>query len=112
MTLVDDLKATREWLSDRKHWCKRAFGKVRNENGHLRAENEYLRIAERTCLVGGYLKVTGRNSQRAFFDALDGCLPDNFARWDVVGFNDAKTTKHADVLRVLDCAIERASAEP
>ncbi len=116
MSLVDDLKATREWLDEPKHWCKRAFGKIRNEKGNLCATRDQLDVAEKTCLIGAYQKVTGKKGYEDFVDALGGCLPDEISRFDVFGFNDAKVfgfndakdTKHADILRVLDCAISKA----
>lgn len=94
------LVSARELLSDEKRWTKGnmardAAGADVNPRG---------KKAVCWCVVGAVMKSPlGRLYQG---DAIDRIY--RVVGGSIGGFNDAPTTTHADVLRVLDAAIERA----
>jgi hypothetical protein len=120
--LIDDLTAVRELLSDPARWTRRAYAKDANGGTFLQANDPE---AVCWCLAGACHKVTGAAS---LIQALDnprtsrlkdavrdeiavsdvGCDP--MALSSIAAFNDDSDVTHADVLAVLDRAIEKARA--
>lgn len=95
MTPKDVLKDAREWLSDPEHWCKGSLGS--REEGH-------------TCLLGALLTSSRPDTEeeQAAVTVVIKIIRALYGR-STLGFNDDPDTKHEDVLKVLDAAIERAS---
>lgn len=94
------LVSARELLSDEKRWTKGASARdATGDDVDPRSER-----AVCWCVVGAVVKSTlGMLHQEAALnqvhDVVDEPIPE---------FNDAPTSTHADVLRALDAAIERA----
>ncbi len=98
MTPVDVLRAARETLSSPERWTKGSAGK--NALGQKIAS--YSTDAVCWCLFGAVARTEApwqeqHDALTLLCDAIGG---------PVVGFNDAKATTHADVVRVLDTAIK------
>lgn len=104
------LKAARDLLTDPQHWTKGTLARnVFNEPVSVQSPR-----ARCWCLHGAILKVSAATSaewsqtvaaNRALYPFVPskyGDGPDNV----VLYFNDDKTTKHSDVLALLDVAIE------
>lgn len=103
------LTSLREFFTDPTHWTKGAFW--RDGLGQMIPVDpiHQEKIAS-CCLIGGFYKVAPSTRERS--DAEDlvyRCIRERgvFAE-DIVDFNDGKYTTHADVLSVIDCAIEHA----
>jgi hypothetical protein len=120
MTLKSDLIATREVLADKERWTKGAFGRdaLGGPTSSLEAD------AVCYCFFGGVDVATQGHFGRALEvrEAVAPILLELFPTrkhdtgtafapsWLMTQFNDHQDTKHADVLLVLDTAIERAPA--
>lgn len=101
-TVADLLRAARERISNPDHWTKNT--NARDANGTTCSV--FSHAACSFCAMGTVFKETRNNRN------LEG---DCFTALSVVGnslgiatFNDAKTTKHKDVLAMFDKAIEFA----
>lgn len=104
-TTIEILAATRELLSDEKRWTKNYV--ARDEIG--RAVDHFAPEAVSWCLLGACYKANEGRSDDPEAWAARNFLTD-VASGSFVEFNDYHTTTHADVLRVLDRAIERAQS--
>ena len=100
--LVQDLEAVREWLSDPAHWTKGVYG-ADKDGVKVSVLEEPERVAA-TCLVGAIVKVTGSLKPGPVEEAIKQCVPFGHSP---LYFNDYLAT-HADILTVLDCALEKA----
>lgn len=105
MSVVEELKQVRDWLSDENHWTKGHYGFA---NGMpIIAMN-----AEATCLVGACQKVIGDFDQgwdlaRNVISCIDRDIQSLSLDGKLLKFNDSPETTHSDIMRVLDCAIEK-----
>ena|SRR3990167_1311127 len=108
MSLLDDLKAARALLSNSKRWTKGAFAKRTKRS--VVWVSPFSVEATCWCLMGAIRKVTDDNDTAnvVAIDALEECLPEIYHHFALSVFNDAQTTKHKDVMALLDCAIENA----
>lgn len=104
--VISHLSAMRNLLADPKSWTQGAS--ARNKWGGV--ELSFSPSAVCWCLIGASARIDGRLfSDMRSIDAMIRALPDGFS--DVVAFNDAETTTHADVLAVIDRAIALAKEE-
>jgi hypothetical protein len=88
----------------RKGWTQKRYARNAEGTGVNRFSGE----AVRYCLDGARFKALSElncNNPTAVRVAIRNCIPGN---QNAIRFNDSPTTKKSDVLRVLDCAIERA----
>lgn len=95
MNVVEELKQVREWLSDESHWGKGSYENI--ESGA-------------TCLVGACMKIERIDGSFVpVAKALVPCIQNDVEDWHdkIVDFNDSPSTTHSDIMRVLDCAIEK-----
>lgn len=111
-SVVDILSATRNLLSDPGHWTKNAF--ARDAYG-VRLHNGYDDEATCWCAAGAAEHFVGpgdagwRLANRVI-EIMRDALPSEWRR-SLGRFNDDPSTTHADILAVLDRAIELAKAE-
>lgn len=97
MTTVQFLQAVRQVLRTPSHWMK--DGEV-SDNG------------ARHCIIGAVEAIAQKHGHaqapriRALILATIDRLFPRRASWTIAGFNDHRSTKHRDVLRVLDDAVE------
>ena len=63
------------------------------------------------CLAGAVMAETMATSSAVAINAIHECLPAYLQKRNggIVEFNDGARRKHADILRVLDCAIAKAA---
>lgn len=105
-SVADVLKRVRERLSDRRRWTRHTYARAGRRRVYWSDPD-----ATRWCLVGAVcIEAQLLLPDDPWQDALNAvrdCAPVR----DLASFNDAKETTHADVLRVLDCAIERAEVK-
>lgn len=99
------LKDARQLLADPKHWSKGAY--ARTQYGLLSIAVSSPKAAC-FCLIGAIKRVGGTEQSDEVY-----CLASIIAPTvvlpnavDVIDFNDATSTTHADVLALLDKAIE------
>lgn len=108
-TKLEVLERTRELIADPKHWIKGALAKqTRRARTTVEPSDP---SATCFCLVGAVVRA---ESELGFtgsevLSAIEQCVrlltqsSFLFAAW----FNDDRYTHHADVMAVLDCAIEK-----
>lgn len=100
-TAIEILVAARELLSDEKRWTKEYYARDAAGEG----VNPSSKRAVCWCLVGAMRKSPiGKLHQEVGLDLIHSVVDGHIA-----GFNDDPNTTHADVLRVLDAAIEKAT---
>lgn len=97
----------RELLADPKHWTKGSYARVKKggESTSYDVEN-----ATCWCLMGALNKVVNGVYDSSTIKAknlLQSCLPIKYLE-QLIEFNDNKNTKHAQIIKALDCAIEKA----
>lgn len=116
MQPIDILKGTRELLSDPARWTKGQF--ARNKKG----SDTYSTSGDAVCwcVQGALRKIYNDDASPIILAAqlIERALPadlvsgaNNAGKDPIVVFNDDPNTKHEDVLRVLDKAIELAAKE-
>ena len=112
MRPTEILEGVRELLSDERRWCKGAF--ARNKDGaKLRygsdegARRWDIGGAVDHVASGGY--EDGGHALRLIDDEED-LPPDTPEAGPITAFNDLESTTHADMLGLLDRAIERSRA--
>lgn len=97
------LVSVRELLSDEKRWTRRWY--ARDAAGVGVGSRDKHAVC--WCLVGAMRKSPiGKLHQEVGLDLLRSVV-----YGPIAGFNDDPKTTHADVLRVLDAAIERAKQD-
>lgn len=96
------LVSARELLSDEKRWTRHRYARdAAGDNAMLSGKK-----AVCWCLTGAVLNSPLRSShQDIALDLIHGVVGGS-----IFGFNDDPTTTHADILRVLDAAIEKAQS--
>lgn len=106
MTAIEILVATRELLTDPSHWTKGES--ARDVRGKEVPPNYPSAVC--WCMTGALNKVVRSPcvwfKSEAVLSAAD--LIHGVVGGPIPSFNDAPTTTHATVLRVLDAAIEKA----
>jgi hypothetical protein len=104
----DVLIATKALLHSPAQWTQEAF--ARNKNGEVISANSP--DATCWCLLGAMDKVLRDNNARpAVAEAeriVRNVIRERTGNYWIDGFNDSEFTTHADVLALLDKAIERA----
>lgn len=124
------LIGTRQLLDDPKHWVKGQYAGIRRED-YVELVDFNNAAADCYCLAGAFTKVAAINglvelnhsgwetaiSLRPDMIEIVGCIngdvptPVGYDALDVItAFNDGMQTTHADVLKVLDCAIDAVKA--
>lgn len=92
----------------RKGWTQGGYARARNGH-HVDYEST---AAVRFCLLGASRRATSDLRADCGYQAtalIRRCLPAEST--GIVGFNDAKTTKKTDVLKVVNCAIKKAESK-
>lgn len=99
------LRAARKLIERRVTWVKWEFHKTKRVNE---------KIVHCYCLVGALRKASafkgGEAHNSAYWKArkhIASCIT-GFDEFGLTAFNDSTHTKHSDVLKALDCAIEKA----
>ena len=109
MDVLEVLQGVRAMLRPPQAWCKGQF--VRQSPGAPRGQAY--------CLVGALGELAARSVVRDLVmfgraeDMLMHCATELYdeSYFSLVEFNDEHDTTHEDVLRVLDCAIERTKQD-
>lgn len=106
MTTIEILVAARELLSDEKRWTKGAGARdVRGKEVRSRHPP-----AVCWCMAGALNKVIEVPwPPEALMSVID--LLQTMISGGIIAFNDNPATTHADVLRALDAAIEKAKQD-
>jgi hypothetical protein len=124
---VDLLTEAKKLISDEKHWCKGALMRLRGVGRNtIRAKDirdAATKSGKQWCAIGALAftakrikaELPGQENQYSFYiverdaiGSLYNAIPGR--RWFTVEeFNDAKTTKHKDILRLYDRAISSFS---
>lgn len=107
MNHIEILRAAKELLSDETKWTKEHFAVDANGHGTLEPWSE---DSCQWCLWGATAKVNGGYPFET--DEYVDAVVREISGGEFTAasqFNDHPDTTHADVLRVLDLAIERAS---
>lgn len=110
MTPKEILVGVRDLLADRSHWTQGTCAR-KSKGGKAVTYNSP--EASCWCLIGAIEKVaSGDGGVANAINLIYTCLPPMPARDlfenRLVRFNDNKNRKHAQVIRVLECAIEKA----
>ena len=107
MTTKEVLIAARDLIAEPEHWIKGAMAK-RTRGSRVRLDSDHP-DATCFCLLGAVVCAAGVGKLilEDAEDTLRVWLPANY-NGQISDFNDARSTTHADVLAVLDCAIEAA----
>lgn len=117
----DIIVKARELLGDKSHWTKRAYAR----NARYKEVTARSHLARSYCSIGALIRATmdvqgvcflGSEQSRGALDVLCGALPQTYREvlhgfGGVSVFNDADTTKHADVLALFDRAIAHTNTE-
>lgn len=103
MTALQALQALRKLLADPKRWTKGVYAKDAKGN----TVHAHMPDAACWCLTGGMRKVLVDADPQRRPNLAPILLGMGSTQLDVVKFNDAKTTTHAEVLALLDNAIVR-----
>ena len=96
MNTLETLKATRAFLDDPKNWYQ----------GGLTPENTSVGDECPHCLLAALSRFTGHDDTAARLTR--NLVRQQISPDTIISFNDDPNTTHADVLRVLDQAIEDA----
>lgn len=97
MTTAEILRGARERLSSPRRWRKHDYG----PDG-----------AGRVCIVGACAVAAGETDIHTIEQGPVGALLSECVGSGLpISFNDDPETTHADVLRVLDCAIQKATEQ-
>lgn len=98
MTLLELLRATRNVIPTPRYWSH--ADEDDDHGGH--------------CLIGAVKAVSAYGDRRAvhqaILDAIKQLYPERYGPSHIPSFNDHPKTRHRDVLRVLDAAIEAEEA--
>lgn len=107
--LLDDLKAARALISEPERWTK-GVG-ARDWGGNCVTSDS--KSAHSFCLDGACFRTTRGNAQVARYETLSAAIQAQFSGIQGRTFwcwNDLATTRHEDVLAVLDRAIAAEEA--
>jgi hypothetical protein len=102
------LTAARALLADPKDWTAETSGRTADGKPD---RSEDLSGAVCFCSLGALWRISGRCGLTPAEDILTGIVRTTTPFDNIVSFNDDPATTHADILRVFDAAIARATQE-
>lgn len=103
MTIVEVLRAVRELLSVPERWTQGAFARQEDKT-QVNAEDPE---AVCFCIRGAIHRVAVNHYEeaRAACKLLEEGVPEYSKAWGLSGYNDSRSTTHADMLELIDGVI-------